>query len=330
MTSLKLFDRLSEDVGKLVEKGENYDMIIQVGEKDVKEFKAHSLIISARSLYFKSALNNNWTTIKDGRFFFKKPNISPKIFQLILKYLYTGVVDFQGQELNQIFELMIAADELLLEELTDQIQEYLIKHKPLQIQRNIVLVLHTVPNTGLESLLITIECCSLLENWIKNAKKQNIAKRLSFNWKLLYRASRDGFDARSFHKKCDNQGACVVVAKVGGSNNERIVGGYNPIGWTEHVGQYIAASEAFLFYIENKDLANAKLSRILPHRSSKAVFYDTSCGPNFGAPDLRISNNCNKNTLSFFSTTNFYENSVSIGNFSVIDYEVFQFIKKER
>ncbi|CAI2166431.1 1616_t:CDS:2 [Funneliformis geosporum] len=278
MTSLKLFDRLSEDVGKLVEKGENYDMIIQVGEKDVKEFKAHSLIISARSLYFKSALNNNWTTIKDGRFFFKKPNISPKIFQLILKYLYTGVVDFQGQELNQIFELMIAADELLLEELTDQIQEYLIKHKPLQIQRNIVLVLHTV----------------------------------------------FGHDVVVFQKLQDYSLKIINIVAYFMLSDYRPKSLLLPPRYSPNTGleSLLITIESFLFYIENKDLANAKLSRILPHRSSKAVFYDTSCGPNFGAPDLRISNNCNKNTLSFFSTTNFYENSVSIGNFSVIDYEL--------
>lgn len=85
MTSMKLFDRLSEDLGQLLEKEENYDMIIHVGEEN-KEFKAHSLILSARSSYFKSALNNYWTIKQhDGKIIFKKPNISPKVFQFILK-----------------------------------------------------------------------------------------------------------------------------------------------------------------------------------------------------------------------------------------------------
>ncbi len=86
MTSTKLFDRLSNDMGQLLEKGENYDMIIQMGDdENKKEFKAHSLILSARSSYFRSALNNNWTTKQDGKIIFTKPNISSKVFQLILK-----------------------------------------------------------------------------------------------------------------------------------------------------------------------------------------------------------------------------------------------------
>jgi hypothetical protein len=86
MTSMKLFNRLSDDIGQLLEKEENHDMIIEVGgEENKKEFKAHSLILSARSSYFKSALNNNWTTKQHGKIIFKKPNISPKVFQLILK-----------------------------------------------------------------------------------------------------------------------------------------------------------------------------------------------------------------------------------------------------
>ena len=86
MASLELFNRLSEDIGQLLEKEENCDMIIQVGEEEnKKEFKAHSLILSARSSYFKSALNNNWTRQHDGKIIFKKPNISPRVFQLILK-----------------------------------------------------------------------------------------------------------------------------------------------------------------------------------------------------------------------------------------------------
>ena len=69
--------------------GENYDLIIQAGEgQNMKEFFAHSLILSARSTYFKAALSKEWAKKENGIITFKKPNISPEIIELILKYLH--------------------------------------------------------------------------------------------------------------------------------------------------------------------------------------------------------------------------------------------------
>ena len=40
---------------------DSYDMKITVGEEnDVKTFEAHSVILKARSSYFRTALSNNW------------------------------------------------------------------------------------------------------------------------------------------------------------------------------------------------------------------------------------------------------------------------------
>ncbi|CAB4404998.1 unnamed protein product [Rhizophagus irregularis] len=115
----------------------------------------------------------------------------------------------------------------------------------------------------------------------------------------------------AFHRRCNDQGACIIVAKIAGKN-ERLVGGYNPIGWFDSGGQYSAAPDAFLFSIENKDLNNAKISRVLPYYASKAIFQEASCTVNFGAPDLLISSHCNKNISSFFNTTSFYEYNIII------------------
>ena len=52
---------LSHDIGQLFSTRDNYDLIIQAGEgQNMKEFFAHSLILSARSTYFKAALSSNW------------------------------------------------------------------------------------------------------------------------------------------------------------------------------------------------------------------------------------------------------------------------------
>ena len=47
-------------------------------------------------------------------------------------------------------------------------------------------------------------------------------------WRLLFRASRDGFAASAFHSKCDNKGPTITVVKSGGN----IFGGFSENAWT--------------------------------------------------------------------------------------------------
>ena len=64
---------LSDDV-------KDHNVIIKVGEdQDVKEFRAHSNILRARSPYFKKILSAGWMIE------FNKPNINPTVFETILK-----------------------------------------------------------------------------------------------------------------------------------------------------------------------------------------------------------------------------------------------------
>jgi hypothetical protein len=78
--------KLSCDFEKLLENEENYYMIIQAGSgNNIKEIKVHSIILYARSSYFRTALSNNWVHKERGIIKFKKPNISPKILNFILK-----------------------------------------------------------------------------------------------------------------------------------------------------------------------------------------------------------------------------------------------------
>ncbi len=74
------------DYEKLFETDEGYDVIIYAGENEiVKEIHAHSLILCIRSQYFRTAFSNEWAEKKNGKFIFKKPNISPQFFKIILR-----------------------------------------------------------------------------------------------------------------------------------------------------------------------------------------------------------------------------------------------------
>ena len=46
-------------------------------------------------------------------------------------------------------------------------------------------------------------------------------------WRLLFRASRDGFAAETFHTKCDNKGPTVTIVKSGSN----IFGGFTDVSW---------------------------------------------------------------------------------------------------
>ena len=85
MTS-KFLAELSNDYEKLFEAEIGYDVIIYAGEEpNVKEIHAHSNILSIRSQYFRAAFFNEWAEKKDGKFVLRKPNISPQLFDIILR-----------------------------------------------------------------------------------------------------------------------------------------------------------------------------------------------------------------------------------------------------
>ncbi|CAI2201949.1 13243_t:CDS:2, partial [Funneliformis geosporum] len=119
-------------------------------------FNAHSNILRARSPYFKRALSQNWVTKKNDMNNFTKPNISPIVFEMIIRFIYTGVLDLRKQTGSDILDLLVASDELLIEELITFVQKYLIDNQVKWLQQNFVKVLHTV---------FLLESCKELQNY---------------------------------------------------------------------------------------------------------------------------------------------------------------------
>ena len=84
--SSKFWADLSNDYEKLFETEIGYDVIIYAGEEpNVEEIHAHSNILCIRSQYFRTAFSNEWAEKKDGNFIFTKSNISPQLFNIILR-----------------------------------------------------------------------------------------------------------------------------------------------------------------------------------------------------------------------------------------------------
>ena len=60
---LKHISKLVNDFTNLLNEPDYYDVEIKIGngdDYDIKIFKAHSHILKARSLYFRTALSDNW------------------------------------------------------------------------------------------------------------------------------------------------------------------------------------------------------------------------------------------------------------------------------
>ena len=118
-------------------------------------------------------------------------------------------------------------------------------------------------------------------------------------FKLLYRATIDGFAAVDFHDKCDNQPGTLTIIKV---KNGNIFGGFTSVAW-DSSNYYKADPHAFLFSLVNF----VSESQLMPIKvgDKHSIYCNSLYGPTFGiGHDLHISNYSNA-TYSSYSVLNF-------------------------
>jgi len=148
------------------------------------------------------------------------------------------------------------------------------------------------------------------------------------SFSLLWRGTRDGFAASTFHSLCNNKGSTLTVVKA---TSGYIAGGYASVSWAS-IGNYVSDSNAFLFTLTNPSNMPLKLAVTY---SGDALCDVPSKGPTFGGGhDMHISDGSNTNTNSYISSTSYsYPNGNSgssggvfmlgAGNFQVAEVEVF-------
>ncbi len=146
-------------------------------------------------------------------------------------------------------------------------------------------------------------------------------------WELIYKASRDGFDANAFHTRCNNQGPTMTIVL---SNNNYLFEGYASVPWTSS-RSYGNDTTAFLFTLTNPHNIPPTKYFINPGNVANAVFHHSSYGPYFGSGALSLTNNSNssKSNIGF---PNVYIDTTRKGNttftgantFITSDIEVFK------
>ncbi|RHZ65613.1 hypothetical protein Glove_313g49 [Diversispora epigaea] len=126
----KFFDRLSNDLTQLLEDPTDYNVTIEIGEAPNNQiFKVHSYILQSRSPYFKNKFNE--TPFNDDHIkvlTMPNSNISIGMFNVIIKYIYGGTISLEKLENSTIFDLVIASNELELDELVEYLQTYLVNN----------------------------------------------------------------------------------------------------------------------------------------------------------------------------------------------------------
>ncbi|CAB4417995.1 unnamed protein product [Rhizophagus irregularis] len=143
--SSKFWAELSNDYEKLFGTEIGYNVVIYAGEEpNVKEIHAHSNILCIRSKYFRTAFSNEWAEKNDGKFILRKPNISPYLFNIILRFIYCGNIELKNLQGSDVLKLLIAVDELNIQQLISHIQEYLIEHQTEFLYQNATGILETV------------------------------------------------------------------------------------------------------------------------------------------------------------------------------------------
>ncbi len=113
----------------------------------------------------------------------------------------------------------------------------------------------------------------------------------NYSWSLLYRASRDGFDSRDFHLKCDGHANTLTIVRVKGKSY--LFGGFTKATW-DCSNKYKSDPDAYLFSLTNKENKPCKMN-IVSRRGQSAIFCSEVYGPTFGgASDIYICSNANK------------------------------------
>ena len=148
---------------------------------------------------------------KDGSFFIDRDGTH---FRFILNFLRTG-------------KLTLPKGATFTEELEEEAEFYQIQGLIDAFSPAKLAVKVGTPDEPFResTILMNAEHRKILKGWLPEA--------MAGEWRLLFRASQDGFAASAFHSVCDNKGPTVTVVKSG----VNIFGGFTETSWTSNTGR---------------------------------------------------------------------------------------------
>jgi len=155
-------------------------------------------------------------------------------------------------------------------------------------------------------------------NFIESAVRKALGKNIKY-YRLIFRASRNGYRAENFHENCDGKNNTIVFIQA---RNGRRFGGFTEAKWDKSNG-YKSGEHGFLFSLDNKEIYYNK-------KNDYDIYCYSDKGPAFGGGhDLFIDDNCNKDNENYDNSDHSYNTGKKYAlagskYFYVEDYEVYQ------
>ncbi|CAF1002697.1 unnamed protein product, partial [Brachionus calyciflorus] len=150
------------------------------------------------------------------------------------------------------------------------------------------------------------------------------------NFKLLYRGTKDGFNASDFHRKCDGKNNTLTIIKT---DKSFIFGGFTGAAWSSDE-KYVFDENSFVFSLKNNEKTKYFMNCKDPN---EAIYCSKNLGPCFGKGDISIADQSNMSNKNKSNLGNSYEEEDSKDEdydmsyllagsklFNVAEIEVFQ------
>ena len=139
---------------------------------------------------------------------------------------------------------------------------------------------------------------------------------------LLFRGTRDGYEPKNFHYKCDNKGPTITLYQ----NKKCIFGCYNSNSW-ESNNQWLSSSDFFIFSLVN--IYNVEPTKFPKNNNNNyAVYHGSHYGPTFGGGfDIasnydKLLNNAQSNFPYSYQDTSGKGKSIFTGNTTTDNLEL--------
>jgi len=156
-----------------------------------------------------------------------------------------------------------------------------------------------IKGNGFGSNFVALEEFDMIREWLQRSAD-------TFNPKLLYSVSRDGFSILEFHKCCDGRKNTITLAKVEWEEGKTYtIGGYLDQPWHAK-NQYIESCKSFIFSTTTKSKAGVVYFQY-------GAYGGTSQGPSFGNGfDLSVMS-INNNTQGYMNQAGYAGTKKLIG-----------------
>ena len=251
----KIYEKINEAFYLIIE-------LFEKGKISIKEYKENELI----KLEIKLSTLSGEEQIFDIDLLKTEINKDKMIEQLINKIIHLQTEIQEMKKDNQKRDKEIESLKNIINEIKSNQNKNIIEKNN---QNNKKENFNFSINDFINSRIVDKQRIEFIVNELKNIYNITNENKI-FRAKLLYRASRDEFEAKIFHDKCDNvQGTLVFV-----ENNKGIkFGGFTMETWN---GAYVAKFDkyAFCFSISLK-----KIYRII--KGKEAIRCDPKKGPIF-------------------------------------------------